>query len=260
MSDLRAALGFLTVLPGTSSPTPTARRWFPAVGALVGLCVGATWWVADTLWPPLVAAALTVVADLAITGMLHVDGLADSADGLLPHASRERRLEIMADPGIGTFGVAAVAAVLLGRVTAIASTPVSPWLVVGLWIASRAVVTAAPDHMRYARPGGTASMFVADGSPPDPLVAPAPRSGDSRDQRGAASPTGIALLAIAMACGVAAADRGIGGAVAVVGCVGAAVAVLTLAARRLGGFTGDVLGAAIVLGETVGLVVAAARW
>jgi adenosylcobinamide-GDP ribazoletransferase len=239
MSDLRAALGFLTVLPGTTSPTPTARRWFPAVGALVGLCVGATWWVADTVWPPLVAAGLTVAADLALTGMLHVDGLADSADGLLPHASRERRLEIMRDPGVGTFGMAAVAAVLLGRFAAIASTPVSPWLVVGLWVASRAVVTAAPDHMPYARSEGAASIFVADGSRPV---------------------TSITVAALVLAGTLAAIDRGLGGAVAVVACVGGAVGVLVLAARRLGGFTGDVLGAAIVLGETVGLIVAAARW
>jgi adenosylcobinamide-GDP ribazoletransferase len=260
MSDLRAALGFLTVLPGTATPTPTARRWFPAVGALVGLCVGATWWVTDAWWPPLVAAALTIAADLAITGMLHVDGLADSADGLLPHAPRERRLEIMADPGVGTFGLAAVGAVLLARFAAIASMPVAPGLVVGLWIASRAVVTAAPDHLRYARPGGAATMFVSDGSPPNPLVAPGLISGNPRDQRSVVSATVIALAALAIAAVVAAIDRGAGGGVAVVACVCGAIAVLALAARRLGGFTGDVLGAAIVLGETVGLVVAAARW
>ena len=100
---VRRALAFLTPLGRAAVPDSRTMSWFPVVGALVGAVVGCVWWGADRLWPPAVAAALTVAADLALTGMLHVDGLADSADGLLPHLPRKRRLEVMADPAIGAL-------------------------------------------------------------------------------------------------------------------------------------------------------------
>src|SRR5687767_11737717 len=103
------AMSLLTRLGGGRALTSRAVPWFASVGALIGLMVGGVWWGAGELWPPMVAAVLAVVADLTVTGMLHVDGMADSADGLLPPADRARRLEIMADPSVGAFGVTAVA-------------------------------------------------------------------------------------------------------------------------------------------------------
>ena len=82
---MRAALAFLTPWPGARLPTPRALRWFPLVGALLGFVLGGLWWVTAKAWPLPVAAAIVVVADLALTGMLHLDGLADCADGMLPH-------------------------------------------------------------------------------------------------------------------------------------------------------------------------------
>src|SRR5439155_1376039 len=67
-----------------------ALAWFPLVGVTLGAGLGCVWWASERLWPRLVAAALTVAADLALTGALHLDGLADAADGLLPHARRGR--------------------------------------------------------------------------------------------------------------------------------------------------------------------------
>ena len=96
---------------------PAGRSvWFGPAGALIGAVLGALWWGATNVWPAPVAAAIVVAADLAVTGLLHVDGLADSADGLLPHLDRERRLAVMATPDVGAFGVAVVAVVLLLRV------------------------------------------------------------------------------------------------------------------------------------------------
>src|SRR5581483_9690508 len=115
------ALGFLTVLGGARRPTGRALRWFPVVGALIGAAVGGVWWSADQAFPPLLAGGLALAADLAITGLLHLDGLADTADGLLPHADRDRRLAIMRAPDVGAFGVATVAGVLLLRFAAFAS-------------------------------------------------------------------------------------------------------------------------------------------
>ena len=108
---MRRALAFLTPLFGASEPRPKTLTWFPFAGAALGLVLGALWWGAERVWPAAVAAAIVVAADLALTGLLHVDGLADSADGLLPHLDRARRLEVMATPDVGAFGVATVGAV-----------------------------------------------------------------------------------------------------------------------------------------------------
>ena len=236
---MRRALAFLTPLPvGGGSPNRVTFDWFPVAGALIGLGVGTAWWLADRAFAPAVAAALVVVADLALTGMLHVDGLADSADGLLPHQrGTARRLEVMAAPDVGAFGVAAVVVVLLLRFAALASQPVSVLLVAGLWCGSRTVMAVGARAFPYARAeGGLASAFTG---------------GDWR-------PVALYGLVAAVALGILADGRRTG--VAVGACIAAGLVVLFAARRRIGGYTGDVLGAAGIIGETVGLLVAAAKW
>ncbi|MGI8753702.1 MAG: adenosylcobinamide-GDP ribazoletransferase [Acidimicrobiales bacterium] len=223
-------------------PEPATLRWFPVVGATVGLVVGAVWWGAGQLWPPLVAAVIAVIADLALTGMLHVDGLADSADGLLAPMGRTRRLEVMATPDVGAFGATVVAVVLLARVAGLDATKPAPLLIAGLWCASRTLMAAAVTELPYARPDrGLASAF-----------------------RGARTgPAGrVALMGggVAAALVLAFAGSGVPGVVAVTVAAAAGIAVLGFAHRRLGGYTGDVLGAAGLIAESAGLVVAAARW
>ena len=231
-----AALAFLTPFGGARVPTARSVAWFPAVGALVGLAVGAVWWGAGELWPPLLAAALAVTADLALTGMLHVDGLADSGDGLLPHLAPARRLEVMAEPTIGAFGVTVVAVTLVLRWSALAALAPDVLLVAGLWCLSRTLMAVVLTRVPYARGEGLASAFRGG---PGVFVAAV---------GGAA-----AVLLVGAAAGWAAL------AVVPAACLGGALVVL-LAHRRIGGFTGDVLGAAGVMAETVGLVVAAASW
>jgi adenosylcobinamide-GDP ribazoletransferase len=233
---MREALGFLTVLGGARTPTGAALRWFPVVGAAVGAAVGAVWWVAGEGFPVLVAAALAIVADLALTGMLHVDGLADAADGLLPHAERARRLDIMRASDVGAFGVAAVGVTLLLRFAAFGSQPADMLLVIGIWCAARTIVAVAPAWVPYARDQGVATAML-----------------DGRVER-------WPLVALVPAVAVAVLGVGAEGAAAIALTVIAGIGVLALARTRLGGFTGDVLGAAIVVGETAGLLVAAARW
>jgi adenosylcobinamide-GDP ribazoletransferase len=233
---MREALAFLTVVGRPATPTPRALRWFPVVGAAIGALVGSVWWLADQGFPALLAGVLTVAADLAITGLLHVDGLADTADGLLPHAARERRLEIMATPEVGAFGAAVLGAVLLARTAGFAARPADIGLVAGLWCVSRTVAAVAPAWLPYAREDGLVSPL---------LTAPTSR---------------VVALAVVPAAGLAVIGVGWAGAVAIAAAGLAGVGVLGLARRRLGGFTGDVLGAAIVVAETVGLVVAGARW
>jgi adenosylcobinamide-GDP ribazoletransferase len=233
---MREAFAFLTVVGRSAPPTPRALRWFPVVGAAVGALVGGVWWLADQAFPALLAAVLVVAVDLAVTGGLHADGLVDAADGLLPHATRERRLEIMRTPDVGAFGAATLGVVLLARVGAFAARPADVGLVVALWCTARTVVAVAPAVLPYARDEGLASALIA--TPASALTA----------------------LALLPAAALAVVTVGWVGGAAVGAAVLGAVAVLLLARRRVGGFTGDVLGAAIVVAETVGLVVAGARW
>ena len=241
---MRAALGFLTAFGGAAPPDRRAVVWFGPVGALVGLVVGAVWWGAGELWPPLLAAVLAVVADAALTGMLHLDGLADSADGLLPPLDRSRRLEVMSDPHAGVFAVVVVLLVLTLRVAALATLTPDPWLLAGLWAAARAAMGVTLASVPYARAtthagssgGGLASVFLGVSAVPSLVV-------------------GTAALTVAAVAGGWPAGPAAGVALVV-----GAGAVVGLAHRRLGGFTGDVLGAAGLVGETCALVVAAAKW
>lgn len=234
---MRAALAFLTSIGGARTPSSTAFRWFPVVGAGLGLALGGLWWGADRLWPPAVAAALVVVADLGLTGALHLDGLVDSADGMLSHVPPERRLEVMATPDVGAFGLAAGASALLLRFAALAALRPAPLLLAGLWCGSRTAMALVALALPYARAeGGLADAFLGD----------------------RAAPIGVAGLATAaLLAGLWRVGPGLA---AVAALAVAAAAVAALGRRRLGGFTGDVLGACGLVGETAGLLVAAARW
>jgi adenosylcobinamide-GDP ribazoletransferase len=242
MTSLLAALAFLTPLPvGARRPGPGTLVWFPLAGALVGAVVGGAWALAAELWPPLVAAAIVVAVDLVVTGALHVDGLADTADGVLPHLDGpERRREVMAAPDVGAFGLAVVVAALLLRLSALgavgAAAGAQPWALAALWALARGAMAVALVAVPYVG-GGLGAAFL-----------------------GARVPVvwvGAVLVPVALA--LVADDIGRTLLALVVGAV-AATGVVALARRRLGGVTGDVLGAAGVVAETVGLVVLAGTW
>ncbi len=233
---MRKAFAFLTSFGGAAPPAPSALAWFPFVGALLGLVLGVIWWAAGRLWAAPVAAAVVVAADLALTGLLHFDGLVDSADGLLPPlATGRRRLDVMADPSAGAFGVGVAVVVLLLRWVSLAALPPSPALLGALWCGSRLAMAEVARRVPYARPGGLAGGFLEGGRRRLPVA-------------------GLSLVVVLAALGR-------GDAVAGLLALGlGAAAVTALAVRRIGGFTGDVLGAAGMVGETAGLLVAAARW
>lgn len=237
--SLRSAVSFLTPLGGEDPPRPGTLDWFPVVGAALGAAVGAVWWGAARAWPRPLAAALAVLADLALTGMLHFDGLLDSADGLLPPVPRERRLEIMSEPGVGAFAVATGAAALLLRWAALWVLSPAILLVTGLWCLSRTAMAFAARTQPYARRDAGGGLVTAFAGPLrlSPLVI------------GAAGAVVAACVWRPLAGGVAVAAAGL-----------VAAGVVVLARRRIGGYTGDVLGACGFVAETVGLVVAAARW
>ena len=237
MTGLRAAVSFLTVAGRSARPGPRTSEWFAPVGALLGALLGALWWLSARVWPPGLAAAIVVVADLALTGMLHFDGLVDCGDGLLAPMTRQRRLDVMATPEAGAFGVGAGAAILLLRWATLDALHPSVLLIAGLWALSRAGMAAVVRTRPYARSGGgLASAFA----------------GDARRVR-------ICVGAVAGMALCAAWRPGPGLVAAFVG-LGAGAGVVVLAQKRLGGYTGDVLGAAAVMAETAGLIAAAARW
>jgi adenosylcobinamide-GDP ribazoletransferase len=246
---MRRALAFLTPFGGAAVPTSGTLDWFPVVGAVIGLAVGGVWWLAGRAWPPAAAAGVALVAGVVLTGYLHLDGLADAADGLLPPMMRPRRLEVMTDPAVGAFGAVTLVVVLLLRFGAFASTRATPLVVGALWCASRAAMAVVARSSPYARPGGLATAML-DSDPPR-------GSGTRRRVVGVLVP---GVVGVVLAVAMAVVGRGTHG-LAAVGAEAVAMAlVVVLAQRRIGGFTGDVLGAAGVVGETVGLLVLAAKW
>jgi adenosylcobinamide-GDP ribazoletransferase len=210
----------------------------PVVGGAIGAVGGAVYWLMHILHvPDLPAAALAVVATVAVTGALHEDGLADVADGFGGGATRERKLEIMRDSRIGTYGVCALVLSFMLRIGVLASLG-RPALVAMALIAAHAAARAPmPAFMRLVPPARADGMSAQAGEPP-------------RASAVAAAVLGIAVLMVCLglAAGLVAA--------LLVACGFAAMA--GICRRQIGGQTGDVLGALEQLGEVVVLLVAAA--
>lgn len=219
---MRAALSFLTVLRlGTVDPRalPAAVPWFPVAGALVGIAVAAVDALLSLRLPREVVAPLDLVALALLTGGLHLDGLADTADGLFSGGPRERRLAAMRDPSSGAFGVAAVVLVLLVEAAALARVPSSAPALIGAVVLSRCAMAAALVLVPYARPSGLGTAFRAGSDPLRVL------------------PSVVVAILVALWIGVAAAVA-----------LALGVVVAAFARRTLGGLTGDVYGA---VGEVV---------
>ncbi|WP_455382483.1 adenosylcobinamide-GDP ribazoletransferase [Salinispira pacifica] len=126
MNGFLSAMRFLTVIPVPRSAASVSvefgesLRYFPLVGLIIGVAVGGANLVAAALFPRLLAAAVTLAVWIWITGALHLDGFADSADGLLAARPPSERLRIMKDVSIGAFGVVALVVLLLTKFAAIA--------------------------------------------------------------------------------------------------------------------------------------------
>lgn len=243
MRGLITALRTLTALPfpgREAAQLGTSLPWFPIVGLLLGAALAAAGLAVDTLAPggwPGGAALVVVVAYVLITGALHLDGIGDWADGTAGGFDRERTLAIMKDSHVGAFGVIAVALTLLARWVALVRLldhGTLVWIVVAA-IVARAVAVDLAVRLPYARPEpGTASPFVDGGRPLHRLAA-----------WGTAT---VLVLALAGPAGL--------GALALGGLLAAALGWRWR--RRIGGITGDLLGAAIELTELAVLWTAAA--
>jgi adenosylcobinamide-GDP ribazoletransferase len=235
----RAALSFLTTLPigRTAISERDLRRGavlFPMVGAAVGALVACVGWVAGLGVPPFAAAVIGVAAGVGITGALHVDGLGDVADGVGASLTGRQPAEVMRDPRLGTFGIAAVTLDLVLKASLISELVARgfPWAVV----ASGSLARVAPIALAWRLP------YVGGGG--------------GRWTEGIGPGTTFAALSIALA--IAVPTGGLATAWMTLAVVAAAVPVAWWSARRLGGITGDGFGAAAELGETLALVAAVA--
>jgi adenosylcobinamide-GDP ribazoletransferase len=166
MKSLLAAVRFLTILPipdwGTAEED-LARSvpWFPVVGLSLGILAAALAWGVQPFAPPMLTAVGIIVLLLSFSGCLHLDGLADTADGFLSSRSRERILEIMKDSCTGAMGVTAIVCLLLVKFASLGSLPADDlWRAVLLMpLAGRCAIVVHMATVPSARPGGLGSVF-----------------------------------------------------------------------------------------------------
>ena len=231
-----AAFRFLTIIPipGTfgadGEDLKGALPFFSLVGIILGVFSGAAAWTLWHLFPPLVAAVLLTLVLLSFSGALHLDGLADCADGFFSSRKREQILEIMRDSRIGVMGVVALVIVLLLKVSALAQMDVKNAVQAGILmpIAGRSALVLMMFLLPYVRQeGGMGTMFYSQRS-------------------------GWALLVTLVFF--------IGSCVTILGAKGMVAAMVVLLAiflfsrlchRKIGGATGDTFGASCEIVETI---------
>jgi len=242
LDEARAAFGLLTILPvGRRELADEAKRgaalWFPLVGGLIGVVAAAAYALAESLLGGFYGAAFGLTIAVIVTGALHHDGLADTADGLGVRGDRRRRLAAMRDSAIGAYGALALIAYALLATSALAqlSPPDAASALVcghtlGRWAALTQLAFVAP-----ARDDGLGAAYAA--------AIPVFAIG-----------SGVTVAIVIAAGGIAA------GLAAVAAAVIAGAAIGILARRLVGGRTGDTLGAAVLVTELVVYSALAAYW
>ncbi len=244
VTDLTTSILFCTRLP-LPHPAPIDSRdvahatWaFPVAGALAGGSGALAYIVAFAMaLPSTLAAALALLSTLVITGCLHEDGLADTADGFGGGRDRARRLEIMRDSRLGAYGACALVMSLLLRWAAI-SAIARPLAVAAALIAAHvAARSALPAFMRFVSPARPDGLSAQAGRPTLRCVEVAAFLGIAA--------VGAALGLVAMAAGLLLATA-------------ASFVMARLSVRQIGGQTGDVLGALEQIIEVLILLIAAA--
>jgi adenosylcobinamide-GDP ribazoletransferase len=235
LRSLRIAFGLMTTLPfplpddWSAGDSGRASVWYPLVGLFIGALTWLTWKGAMLLFPSLVAGIIALIAWVALTGGLHLDGLADCCDGLLASASVERRLEIMKDPHLGAFGATGLILVLLlkGATLAALTPATSLGILLAASLARWCILPAG--LLPLARSGGMGADFS---------------SGLRRSfiYVGVVLPMGLALT------------LGMRGIISLLAGLAGAALVLWLAKSRIGGVTGDVFGMVVEVVESAVLL------
>jgi adenosylcobinamide-GDP ribazoletransferase len=236
------AVRYLTILPLSRrrhaglEDLGAAAPWFPVVGAGLGVILAAVDAVTVRVFPPLLAALLTVTTWKLLTGGLHLDGLADCLDGLAGRDPAERRA-IMADSRIGAFGAVGLIFFLLLELAAVSELPpTARWrALVAAPVIARATPALLGRVFRPARAVGQGAAFAA-----------------GLGRAGVGIALGVAVVVAVVVLGLA-------GVVAVAVGLGAAAAIGAFLARRFGGVSGDVLGAGVEVAE-LAVLLAVSAW
>lgn len=244
MRPLLLALGFLTRIPVPSAGDVAAKEmarsvpFFPVVGGLIGLMLVGVDAAMSPRIPPLAVDVLVLAAAALLTGGMHLDGLMDSADGLFGGNSPERRLDIMRDSRVGSYGVQAGVLVMLLKLGLLSGF--HPGTRLGLLLAfpacGRWTMTAVMGYHPYARPGGgLGRAFTGETGP---------------GYRALAALSLLGVLVLAQTLGLPLGQS-------LWAAAAAAVAARWLAQRSValvGGMTGDVFGAINEVGEVIFLL------
>lgn len=254
MRSFLIAVSYLTIVPISLSKAPSdravarSRYWYPVVGFLLGAVLGGLTALIGLVNAPAAGAAVIVAAWVVLTGAFHLDGCCDLCDGLFGGPSAEERLAIMKDPHLGTFGLVGGVLLLLGKFAAIqtlltqsplraASTTVAATVVARclvLWVAGGAT---------YPRDQGTGKAFI-EGTP-------------ARDGWAAVL---VAVLVAALAAGATASGDAVGVLIQTLLLFApaflSALVIRWACDARLGGITGDCLGATIEVAEVLFLLAA----
>ena len=225
----KLALQFLTRLSVTTSYSPEAMRqsprWYPAVGIVVGVICGLAFSVGYWLFTPMLAVLLAIATGVMATGALHEDGLADACDGLGGVRPKERSLDIMRDSRIGTYGVLGLILLVSAKFMALVALPVSSvaFVLIAAHAASRGSMVWVMASSDYVREKGAGSA-VAGGIDRQALMV-------------ALTTTGAALLPLVFLLRLEAILGGVAGLAL------GHVVMRRWYEPRLGGYTGDCLGA-----------------
>jgi adenosylcobinamide-GDP ribazoletransferase len=244
-----AATSFLTRVPlgglghrVTEEDLRAGVAWFPAIGAVVGSIGAAVGWLVSFRAPAALAGIVVVVTETILTGALHLDGLADTADGIGAASTGRDGREAMRDPRVGVFGVTAIVldlALRMAATGALLAGPSFPWGIVAAAAAARFAPLALARSLPYVAGDGGVGVWVGD-----------------------AVGTSAMLFGLATALGVCTIAGATGGGAVVAATIVVTVGIGLVSRRRFGGVTGDVFGASIELAQTIALaavVVAAGR-
>ncbi len=235
MKAFIAAIKFLTILPagsacGDFADLAKSVRFFPLIGLLLGIIAASLAWCWVYLFGSLISAVLIVISYIVLSGGLHLDGLADTADGFLSIRDRERMLEIMKDSRSGAMAVIVIVCVLVIKAAAIASVPMDILLrsVVLIPVAGRCAMMVGLSILPYARSEDGLGAMFGTGKRVSDLVA------------GIAAAVLIGWLLLGMV-GVFASTAALLG----------AFIFSFYCRKKIGGFTGDTLGATCELAEVI---------
>jgi adenosylcobinamide-GDP ribazoletransferase len=247
MHSFLVALAFLTVLPIRFRKLPTAdvvarsRLWYPVVGLLLGALLGGWTMFTARYASPMLSAFLVLLGWVGLTGALHLDGFCDLCDGLFGGQTAEDRLRIMKDPHLGTFGLAGGVLLLLGKWVVLQEVIAQPsergpWLVAGAVVLARSLTLCVAAGSPYPRVEGTGKALIEATAWWEAILFAAVAAGLTFLVAARGNPAAVILMVPAL---------------------GVVMGLRWLCRRRLGGVTGDCLGAAIEIAEWVFLLTAA---